>query len=714
MKHALGKSIGTLMMTFKSTRGARLQSIDEFHHDVKSGAYRWQVEAIRSACANGAAESVLTQLKAELRLFVCAGDCRDRRVWASMRAPSGYAPFDIDHISAERARAIVAECCQHRWIKASHLSSRGEGVHLFVAMGVVEASDAKSYADEYKRRYAIIARKLSEVFRVSIDEQCKDVLRGMYASWDPDAFCREDSEVEAFDYEEQVLMPAVQSPPGGRKERINSRYVSCYLPYHQYKPSARHAWWISFAQYLRSKGVEPDQLNEYRLAMTEHLEKKGLILADDPTMRSPDEVDNAMAWGWEHSERQAASSGGGSAGGKATKVVLVEEFLKKLSLRYDLISRKVQMLREDGRWAELSDRDVNSLWRQCNLDSGENVPYQVFRPMLLSDCVPSVNPLMEYVTALPEWDGQTDYIGSVADMVKVKDDEAAEHGASFAQCFRKWFVAMVASWLHPDVVNHQVLVLIGEQGIYKTTWLDALMPPELVQYRSKQSSADKLDKDELLRASEFGLVNMDEIDKMGERELNSLKSLITASDINVRAAYGYGKERRVRIASYVASGNKDRFLTDTTGNRRWLPFHVSSIVSPYSHPLPYEGMYAQARKLLEDGFDYWFSLDEIRQLSAHVSEFTVETNEEQLVPVYFDAVPPGTTGAVFLTLAEISAKLTMWGNIKRPMDLRQLGALMKKLGFTSVRRGHRSVRGYVLIEKSAEVINAQRKLDACE
>ncbi|MBQ6790488.1 MAG: hypothetical protein IJP76_03485, partial [Paludibacteraceae bacterium] len=46
--------------------------------------------------------------------------------------------------------------------------------------------------------------------------------------------------------------------------------------------------------------------------------------------------------------------------------------------------------------------------------------------------------------------------------------------------------------------------------------------------------------------------------------------------VSERAAYGYTKERRIRLASFCASGNKQEFLTDLTGNRRWLPFHTTS------------------------------------------------------------------------------------------------------------------------------------------
>ena len=319
----------------------------------------------------------------------------------------------------------------------------------------------------------------------------------------------------------------------------------------------------------------------------------------------------------------------------------------------------------------------------------------LFRCMMNSSAIPTVNPLREYLESLPAWNPEmTDYIAQVAGMVRTRED------GLWPLCFRKWFVAMIAAWMDDEVVNHQVLVLIGEQGIYKTSWLDALMPPELAAYRSKQTAMERLDKDEQLRSVEYGLINFDEIDKLSERGLNELKSIITNSHVDVRPAYGAFKEKRVRIASYVASGNKDRFLTDMTGNRRWLPFHVEHIDSPFEHPLPYRGLYAQALYLLKDGYRYWFDLEDIRMMAEHVDEFMIETNEEQLVPMHFDPAAPGTPGAEFLTLAEISAKLIQWGNIRNPMDLRRLGLVMTKLGYTSIRKGHNGTRGYVLREKS--------------
>ena len=259
-------------------------------------------------------------------------------------------------------------------------------------------------------------------------------------------------------------------------------------------------------------------------------------------------------------------------------------------------------------------------------------------------------------------------------------------------CFKKWFVAMVASWMGDEVVNHQVLVLIGKQGIYKTTWLERLIPPHLRAYACKLANSNDLNKDERLRIAEFGLISLDEIDSMNNRELNQLKSVITATDVNERAAYAYTKERRVRLASFCASGNRRDFLTDITGNRRWLPFEVESIQNPFFTTLPYERMYAEAWALANDPtFCYWFELDEIEVLEEHNQHFRDESNEEQLLPILFDT--PAEGKGEFMTTAQISERLVTYGNIKKPMAIGRLGVLLGQKGYRSVQRqlgGHRA------------------------
>jgi hypothetical protein len=289
--------------------------------------------------------------------------------------------------------------------------------------------------------------------------------------------------------------------------------------------------------------------------------------------------------------------------------------------------------------------------------------------------------------------------------------ERSEADRLWRACFKKWFVAMVASWMKDEVVNHQVLVLIGKQGIFKTTWLERLIPPHLRAYTCKLANSADLNKDERLRIAEFGLISLDEIDSMNNRELNQLKSVITATDVNERAAYAYTKERRVRLASFCASGNRRDFLTDITGNRRWLPFEVESIQNPFHTQLPYEQMYAQAWALANDEFfSYWFDLDEIEVLEQHNQHFRDESNEEQLIDVYFAVPATDAVNTKFLTTAEISERLIYYGNIKKPMTLSRLGVLLSQKGFLSVRRGNPSRRGWIIYERESQEVNAERAI----
>ena len=392
-------------------------------------------------------------------------------------------------------------------------------------------------------------------------------------------------------------------------------------------------------------------------------------------------------------------------------------------LRHDLISNKVQindgMSRADALndgmmnagWRDITTSDINDIVCDCSAESGLSIAAKEVLAVLQSHRIPDVHPLREYVLKCSPWEeGQPDVLSWLAQRVTVAGGEAEQE--LWRKCFIKWFVAMVASWLRDEVVNQQVLVLIGRQGIFKTTWLEHLLPPELRAYGCKMANSTQLNKDERLRIAEYGLIALDEIDAMGTKELNVMKSVITASDVSERAAYGYTKERRIRLASFCASGNKQEFLTDLTGNRRWLPFQVEAIANPFYITLPYEAIYAQARYLIEMGFQYWFDLDDIDALEVHNDDFRAQENEEQLLAVYFDV--PSDGYGTFMTTAEISDKLVIKGSIKKPMPLNRLGMIMKKAGYKDVRRGAMNTRGWLVREKDADEVNADRRIIAKE
>ena len=397
------------------------------------------------------------------------------------------------------------------------------------------------------------------------------------------------------------------------------------------------------------------------------------------------------------------------------KMQIAANFLRNQGLKFDVITHKLK--RSD--MVDVTDRDINSMLLACNVESCQNISAQTFRSALMSNCIPEFNPLTDYldeavkaVTINPD---DPSYIDQVAGMVHVTytpQSPLPPEGwlsSLWHTCFRKWFVSMVASWMDPKVVNHQILVLIGPQGIFKSTWLDALIPETLVSYRCRQSGTNFSDKDEQLRCAEFAMVNYDEFDRLSSSDLDNLKSLITTPDVSIRAPYGSTKERRVRIASYCASGNKFQFLTDQTGNRRFLPFYVEHIDSPFDHPIDHHRLYAEAVKMVKEGFVYWFTTEDIQQLSKYVEQFADRSPEEELLDVYFD-IPkaPGveTRTVKFLTSSEIQAKLVSYGNLHRPIPLRTLCQVLDNKGFQRMRSNRK--RGYLVVELEATEINSNR------
>ena len=433
---------------------------------------------------------------------------------------------------------------------------------------------------------------------------------------------------------------------------------------------------------------------------------------------------------------------------------LEENYLNYGSLRHDVVTDRLQVrcahnLGDEaiGRlgerqetWRNLTDKDINTMVCQCVAEKGVNISTNEMWTALKSDLVPAVHPLRAWLDGLrPYTADQPDWIDMVAQQVTVLPSPLsnslenaasgyslrAPHNATsvigdpaefkgkelWRLCFKKWFVAMVASWMKDEVVNHTVLVLVGRQGIFKTTWLDNLIPPELRAYSSKLPLSGQISKDDRLRLCENGMLNIDELDAMCGREMNIVKSLLTSTDVNERAAYGRLKERRVRLASFCASTNKREFLTDITGNRRWLPFEVESIQNPFHTIIPYERLYAQAKAYVECGyFAYWFDLDEMEVLEQHNEGFRAQENEEQLLPILFDV--PAEGKGEFMTTAQISERLVTYGNIKKPMALNRLGMLLGTVGYSKVNRriGGCKTRGWLVYQRDTDEINSLKKL----
>ena len=406
-------------------------------------------------------------------------------------------------------------------------------------------------------------------------------------------------------------------------------------------------------------------------------------------------------------------------------------------------------------WESISDRIVNTLWSQMSSVLRVNIQ-DVYR-VIESDYVPAFNPFVEYLESLPEWhEGDHDYIADLAATVKIKgeqehiespeaaslkgtstqeisqeeisQEEISQEGASqqgtaqqadsslftfrsslpslftFPFSLKKWLVGMVAGWISEDVVNNVILVFIGEQGAYKTTWFNYLLPPQLKQYFYTKTNANRMTRDDLLTLAQYGLVCCEELDTMRPAELNQLKAAVTMPSIDERAAYAHFHEHRKHIASFCGTGNNVSFLSDPTGNRRWLPFEVESIVSPRDHPFCYEGIYSQALALYKSGFTFWFTKEEIQEQNRHNRKFETPRLEHELVDLYFRR-PLEHENSMFMTSSRV---LQIIGSgITQKLSATRIGMAFNELGFQRVR--YHGIRGYLVMQRTAEEIMAYQK-----
>ena len=381
-----------------------------------------------------------------------------------------------------------------------------------------------------------------------------------------------------------------------------------------------------------------------------------------------------------------------------------DEF-EALGMMYPTGAVPLDEWRSATQWYGVCDRFVATLYNMLSV--GKEVREQDIWRVIKSDFVKLYNPFRQYLSRLPPWDETTNPILGLAMTVTVKG--GTEEQLLFYVCLRKWLVAMIAGWLEEEKVNQEILVFVGRQGIFKTTWFGHLLPPELQAYFHSNTSFGNMTKDEVLKLSRYGLICCEELDTMKPSEMNRLKWAVTTTVTDERKPYAHAPERRKHIASYCGTGNNIQFIDDDTGTRRWLPFEVEPIRSPHEHPFDHAAVFAQAYALYLKGFRYWFDDREMQLLARHNERFEVAKPEHELISRYYRLPKEGEPG-VFVTNTDILQ--TVGGLLTQRLTSNRLGRAMTALGFKGV-RSH-GQRGYNVVAYTDDERKANRSMLACD
>jgi predicted P-loop ATPase len=327
------------------------------------------------------------------------------------------------------------------------------------------------------------------------------------------------------------------------------------------------------------------------------------------------------------------------------------------------------------------------MWKDMNKNKPNKyaVPPTKIHSIINSDFAQDFDPIMHYFNNLPTWSpNDNDYIEQFMNKVKVADEQSKIWRAFWS----KWIIAVVAQALGRGT-NHTCLVLSGAQGVGKTTFFNNLVPEELIEYYTT-TQINPADKDSKIALAENFLINLDELESINRDEIGHLKSLLTIKDIVVRRPYARHAEQSIRRASFAGSINKAYFLTDLTGNRRFLI--VDTISIEHSKPTEQElkGLYSQALYKLNQGTTYWFDLEDINAINEHNKKYQIIAPEEELINKYYTLPDSNLSekeidhfirvGALnFITATEIANKLQKDTLIK--LSFNKLAQILKNMGF---------------------------------
>ena len=602
---------------------------------------------------------------------------------------TGLALCDIDHIASEEGKVNseqFATAVDEAFEKATadphalmvYRTISGDGLRIIYRY---VRDEGPLTATTWRAAFLKGNTYFAELTGHDYDTQCTDYSRlsGMahddevYVNWEAEAFVITDEEIlEAnFDGRGEKGKPRKEYAAGTHAVAVDEAWprVEQTLARRQmvYQSGHHHDYVMHAAFLFNRYGADEDELLTWAAQEWSDYDTK----QREATIRSC--YKKTQEHGTWRLNRQGRKQ-------KETSLITLPEISQWLSQRvevvYNLVTDQTMfMIKNTADWLQLDERMLCSIRGQIAADTAKRVLKQDVRDVLNSDFSRLSHPVREYVEALPAWDSR-DRVKELCGHVSAQEPQY------FEWTLHKWMVAAVATWMSDLSSNHEIFVLIGAQGIYKTTFFRHLLPPQLRMYFWENAHNSFSSKDDHLALAENCLVEIEEMDLQSSRDISELKALATSEKVKERRPYARFREEKHRLASFCGSGNQERFLSDETGSRRWLCHKVDHIDDPRTWGLDYDQLYAQLRDELRQGFRYWFDSDEQRRVERQNEAFRIESDEEQLIRSRLRR--PSAGEKVTLMNSGMICQLLNGGVVGRGLSTRKVGIIMNSLGFRKV------------------------------
>ena len=346
------------------------------------------------------------------------------------------------------------------------------------------------------------------------------------------------------------------------------------------------------------------------------------------------------------------------------------------------------------RYTKVDERWMNTLSMET-IETGIDCWDRDIQRFVRSRRISEYHPFTAYFEQLPEWDG-TDRVSALAR--RVSDNPVWVNG------FHRWMLGLSAQWMQfrPDTNNANrannansanntssinransvaPLLVSSRQGLGKSTFCRLLMPDALKAYYTESYDLSSPASAEAKLAA-YGLINLDEFDKLSASKMPLLKNLMQASALNIRKAYKRSASALPRIASFIGTSNREDLLVDRTGSRRFLCVsleHAIDCITPVEH----EQLYAQLKAELLSGERSWFNKEEEQAIQQHNALFYKHIPEEEVFRLCFRFATEADHPQEVLTLSATQLFERMKSahpSVMRGMTAYSLSRILPQLG----------------------------------
>lgn len=343
------------------------------------------------------------------------------------------------------------------------------------------------------------------------------------------------------------------------------------------------------------------------------------------------------------------------------QIIRIKEYLQqRYDFRFNIISERIEFKQKSAtRWVELGDRSRNNLLIELKL-VGIKKPKDDFDMITLSDFTPEYSAPLAYFEAIKPADNGM--IRALFDTLELNAEYELDSDVIY-RLFKKYLIASYYCMIGKKV-NDVMLMLLGKQGVFKTSWLNYLCPVFL-QDMLITSNIDFSGKEHKNHLVEKVFINVDDqMEKIMTKDFNTMKSIISSGYETNRKAYARFENRRKRIANFLGSVNNPRFLSDVE-NRRYLCLPISAIKEGY-RKINMDLVWSNVLYESKDYSDRYVFEAEDRKIITEINQrFVTISEEEELFDSFFvPATEADEQQICYMTMTEILMVLNDYSKLK--------------------------------------------------